>query len=156
PTPFLDLTSLISSGGERGLLSTAFHPSYSTNGLFFVFYTNLSGDLVIARYAVSADPDVADPASGLVLLTVLHPGAANHNGGQLQFGPDGFLYAGTGDGGGSGDPANNAQNLGVLLGKILRLDVSGAGGGSLVPPGNPFVDGDPSTRDEIWAYGLRN
>ena len=152
PTPFLNITALVASGGERGLLGLAFHPDYATTGQFFVAYTISGGALVIARYAVSADPDVALP-DGTVLLTIPHPVYANHNGGQLAFGPDGYLYVATGDGGGGGDPDGNGQDLGILLGKILRLDVDEP---SLIPATNPFVDGDPQTRDEIWAYGLRN
>src|SRR3954466_14211097 len=131
-TPFLDIRSLVLSGGERGLLSVAFHPRYRDNGLFFVYYTNRNGDNNVARYKVSSDPDRADAASGVVLLTIPHPTFANHNGGQLQFGPDGFLYIGTGDGGSGGDPNNNAQNLNQLLGKILRIDVDH--GFSFAPP----------------------
>src|SRR5229473_8721435 len=123
-TPFLDIRSLVLSGGERGLLSVAFHPLYRDNGFFFVYYTNRNGDNNIARYKVSSnDPDLADPASGTILLTIPHPNFANHNGGQLQFGPDGYLYIGTGDGGSGGDPNNHAQDLTQLLGKILRIDV---------------------------------
>jgi glucose/arabinose dehydrogenase len=153
-TPFLDLTSIISSGGERGLLSVAFHPRYRDNGRFFVYYTDGNGDINIARYNVSSsNPNVADANSGLVLLKIAHPVNANHNGGQLQFGPDGFLYAGTGDGGGGGDAPNNAQNTNVLLGKLLRIDVDN----SLyaIPAGNPFANGTGGA-PLIWAYGLRN
>jgi glucose/arabinose dehydrogenase len=154
-TPFLDIRSIVLSGGERGLLSIAFHPHYRENGLFFVYYTNKNGDIVVARYKVSAaDPDLADAASGTILLTIPHPNFANHNGGQLQFGPDGFLYIGTGDGGSGGDPNNHGQDLTQLLGKILRIDVDH---GSLyaLPASNPFFALN-SKRNEIWAYGLRN
>jgi len=149
PTPFLNIASLVSSSGERGLLGLAFHPSYAANRAFYVYYTNTAGNIVIARYLVSAaNPNVADPASAAVLLTIPHPTFGNHNGGQLAFGPDGHLYAGVGDGGGSGDPNNNAQNLGSLLGKVLRLDVNAAT--PYIPAGNPF----PGSL--IWALGLRN
>lgn len=154
--PFLDISGLVNPVGEGGLLGLAFHPDYETNGYFFVSYTR-SGDgaSVIARYTVSADPDVADPTSRQEILSFAQP-YGNHNGGKIAFGPlDGYLYIGSGDGGSSGDPLNNAQNLGSLLGKILRIDVDG-GSPYAVPPDNPFVDGDPATRDEIWAYGLRN
>jgi len=152
--PFLDLTGQISSGGERGLLSIAFDPEYATNGRFFVYFTNPAGDLRIVRYNVSNDPDSADEATADTTLKIPHPGQSNHNGGQLQFGPDGMLWVGTGDGGGSGDPAGNAQNKHALLGKLLRLDVHG-GSGYLIPTGNPGVS-DTSFAPEIWAYGLRN
>jgi len=150
--PFLDIRALVSSGGERGLLSAAFHPNYVANGFFYVDYTDLNGDTVIARYQVSLNPDVADPTSAVILLTIPQP-FANHNGGQLQFGPDGNLYIGMGDGGSGGDPLNNAQDLTSLLGKILRIAV-----GSLpysIPTDNPFVT-NPNARPEVWAYGLRN
>jgi len=153
-TPFLDIRSIVLSGGERGLLSVAFHPQYRDNGLFFVYYTNRNGDNNVARYKVTSDPNRADPASGTILLTIPHPNFANHNGGQLQFGPDGYLYIGTGDGGSGGDPNNNAQNLGQLLGKILRIDVD-HGSPYAIPPSNPFVS-RAGARGEIWAYGLRN
>jgi glucose/arabinose dehydrogenase len=151
--PFLDISALVASGGERGLLGLAFHPGYRTNGFFYVNYTNTAGDTVIARYTVSADPNVANPGSASLLLTIPQP-FANHNGGQLEFGPDGYLYIATGDGGSGGDPGNRAQNLGDLLGKILRIDVDG-GAPYIVPATNPFV-GVPGARGEIWAYGLRN
>jgi glucose/arabinose dehydrogenase len=155
PAPFLDLTSIISSGGERGLLSVAFHPRYRDNGRFYVYYTNKSGDIEIDRYTVSAtNANVADPNSREPVLTIPHPVNANHNGGQLQFGPDGFLYAGTGDGGGGGDTPNNAQNTNILLGKLLRIDVDG-GAPYAIPSGNPFANGTGG-KPEIWAYGLRN
>jgi glucose/arabinose dehydrogenase len=152
--PFLDVSSLVSCCGERGLLSVAFHPDYRDNGLFFVDYTNTSGDTVIARYRVSpADVNRADPASAAILLTIQQP-FANHNGGQLQFGPDGYLYIGMGDGGSAGDPGNRAQNLNELLGKILRIDVN-SGSTYAVPATNPFA-GRTDARGEIWAYGVRN
>ncbi len=153
PAPFLDIRSLVLCCGERGLLSVAFHPNYSQNGFFFVYYTDLTGDINIARYKVGADPNVADPNSALILKTISHRDFANHNGGQLAFGPDGYLYAGTGDGGSGGDPNNNGQNLQALLGKLLRLDVDN--GSPYVPPLNPFV-GRTDARPEIWSYGLRN
>jgi len=158
PTPFLDIRDLVLDGGERGLLSTAFHPNYSENGFFFVYYTNGAGNIEIARFHRSADPNQADPASRIVLLTIPHPNFGNHNGGQLQFGPDGYLYAGTGDGGSGGDPPCNAQSDEVLLGKILRIDVDQNVNSPPfygIPPDNPFAaPGGP--RDEIWAKGVRN
>jgi glucose/arabinose dehydrogenase len=154
PTPFLDLRGLVSCCNERGLLGLAFHPHYATNGFFFVHYTAPNGDVTIARYAVSAtDPNRADPASGAVLLTIPHSTFANHNGGQLQFGPDGYLYAGVGDGGSANDPSNHGQDLGQLLGKILRIDVDRPP--YAIPSTNPFAS-RPGARGEIWAYGLRN
>lgn len=153
PAPFLDLSPLVSSGGERGLLSVAFHPDYESNGFFYVNYTNTGGNTVIARYSVSQDPNAADPSSAAILLTVTQP-FANHNGGQLQFGRDGYLYIGMGDGGSGGDPDNNAQNLGTLLGKMLRIDVDSAFPYA-IPRTNPFV-GMAGALPEIWALGLRN
>ncbi len=157
--PFLTV-SPITAGGEEGLLSMAFHPQYAQNGFFYIYYTDASGNVVIARYRVSADPNVANPGSGVVLLTIPHP-AGNHNGGQLQFGPDRFLYAGIGDGGGGCDSAGagcNAQRDNLLLGKLLRLDVDKNVNTAPfygIPDTNPFVGaGDP--RDEIWAKGVRN
>ena len=154
--PFLDLTPLVSCCGEQGLLSVAFHPQYAANGRFFVDYTNTAGNTVVARYRVSADPNVADPSSGVTLLTILQP-FANHNGGELQFGPDGFLYIGMGDGGSANDPMCNAQNDGSLLGKLLRIDVNqntGAPPFYGIPPDNPFRPaGAPN---EVWDKGLRN
>ena len=159
PAPFLDISRLIASGSEQGLLSVAFHPQYATNGFFYVDYTRKSdGATVIARYHVPpGNPNVADPASAQPLLTIAQP-ESNHNGGQLQFGPDGYLYIGMGDGGGADDQhgtIGNGQDLSQLLGKLLRIDVD-HGSPYAIPPGNPFVDGNPNTRDEIWAYGLRN
>lgn len=154
-TNFLTLTgSTISTGNERGLLGLAFHPDYDTNGFFFVFYTR-SGDgaLVVSRYSVSGNPDVADAASGTPILTIPHPGAANHNGGSLRFGPDGYLYIGTGDGGGGGDQDNNAQNTAQNLGKLLRIDVDGTAPYG-IPATNPYVG--TAGNDEIFHIGLRN
>ena len=157
-SPFLDISSLVSFGGERGLLGLAFHPDYAANGFFYVNYTNTAGETVIARYSVSGDPNLADPASAKILLTASQP-FANHNGGQLQFGPDGYLYIGLGDGGSGGDPQNNGQNLGTLLGKILRIDVDVVDDNRefyYIPPDNPFVGPGDGALDEIWAWGLRN
>lgn len=165
PTPFINLSGLISLGSERGLLGLAFHPNYANNGYFYVNYTNTSGNTVIARYSVSTgDPNVANPSSQLILLTI-NQDFSNHNGGDLKFGPDGYLYIGMGDGGSGGDPLNRAQDMGQLLGKMLRIDVSPTGGlppdcGSgvtnySIPADNPFV-GVPGSCNEIWASGLRN
>ena len=153
PTNFLTLTSAtISTGGERGLLGLAFHPNYATNGFFFINYTNTAGNTVIARYSVSANPNVAN-TTGTILLTIEQP-YANHNGGTLRFGADGYLYIGMGDGGSGGDPGNRAQNINVNLGKMLRLDVdSGTPYG--IPPTNPYAGAIPGN-DEIWAIGMRN
>lgn len=153
---FLNITDRVAAGGEQGLLSVAFHPQYATNGFFFVYYTNRDGDIQIDRFtAAPAGSDVADPASARTILIVPHPGHTNHNGGQLAFGEDGFLYIGTGDGGGAGDVPNNAQNRGVLLGKLLRIDVNSTTQPYAVPQSNPFVN-TTGVRAEIWAYGLRN
>jgi glucose/arabinose dehydrogenase len=158
-TPFLDISSSIACCGEQGLLSVAFHPRYATNGYFFVYYTNAAGNVEIARYQRSAsNPNLADPATRAVLLTIPHPGAQNHNGGQLQFGPDGYLYIGTGDGGSGNDPPCNAQNDAVALGKMLRIDVDQNVNVSPfygVPPSNPFA-AQPFPRNITWAKGLRN
>src|SRR6266498_970636 len=146
--PFLDISNRVgSSGNEQGLLGLAFHPQYAQNGRFFVNYTDNNGDTVIARYQVSSDPNVADSNSEVKLLGVDQP-FANHNGGVLVFGPDGYIYAGLGDGGSQGDPNGNGQNTKVLLGKILRLDVDSAEPYA-IPSDNPFGN-------EVWAYGLRN
>ena len=162
PTPFLDISSKVLAGGERGLLSLAFHPDYASNGLFYVYYTGAGGDLNIERYHVSADPDLADPNSAARLLLIAHP-QSNHNGGQLRIGPlDGHLYIGTGDGGGAGDATCNAQRTNTLLGKMLRLDVRKNLAQAPfygIPADNPFAGaGDPGNLipDEIWALGLRN
>ena len=152
--PFLDITPLVfSRSSEQGLLGLAFHPNYREIGYFYVNYTALNGDDSVARYSVSSDPDVADAATAAVMLAIPDP-APNHNGGNLVFGPDGYLYIGFGDGGGGGDQFRNAQNMGALLGKMLRIDVDSAFPYG-IPPDNPFV-GSPRVRPEIWAYGLRN
>jgi len=164
-TPFLDIQSLVVSGGERGLLSVAFHPNFASNGVFVVNYTRASsnaadvGDTVIARYRVtSPEADVANPSTAQTLLTIDQP-QPNHNGGLAMFGPDGMLYIGMGDGGGGGDvgtghaPQGNGQSLTTLLGKMLRIRVDRTGPYT-VPGDNPSLGS--GTRPEIWAYGLRN
>jgi glucose/arabinose dehydrogenase len=153
PAPFLDLSDEVSNGSEQGLLSLAFHPDYASNGRFFVNYTDRAGDTRIVEFRVSSDADRADPAPVRTILTVDQP-FSNHNGGLALFGPDGMLYIGMGDGGSGGDPEENAQNLGTLLGKLLRIDVDGAVPYT-VPADNPFVE-QAGARGEIWAYGLRN
>lgn len=153
-TPFLNISAKVSSGGEQGLLGLAFPPQYATNGRFFVSYTNTSGATVIASYVVSANPDVADGGSEAIRLTFARP-QANHNGGHLAFGPDGFLYYSSGDGGGSGDPDGNGQDRTDLFGSLLRLDVSAATG-YVSPPDNPWISPTDGFRDELWNYGLRN
>ncbi len=154
--PFLDIAGRVSCCGERGLLSIAFPPDYATKGRFYVNYTDKAGNTVVARFRVTADPDMADSNSEQVVLTVGQP-YNNHNGGQLAFGPnDGFLYIGMGDGGAGGDPQNRAQNPTTLLGKLLRIDVeSGSPVTYTVPETNPFR-GIAGYRAEIWALGLRN
>ncbi|HEX7023137.1 MAG TPA: PQQ-dependent sugar dehydrogenase [Trueperaceae bacterium] len=151
--PFLDLRSIVSCCGEQGLLGLAFHPDYEQNGRFFVDYTDATGNTVVAEYHVSEDADRAAPDSGRGLLQVEQP-YDNHNGGQLAFGPDGYLYISLGDGGSGGDPHGNGQNLGTLLGKILRIDVD-EGDPYAIPDDNPFAH-QSGARPEIWAYGLRN
>ena len=158
--PFLDITAKVASGGERGLLGLAFHPGFPTDPRFFVDYTDLDGNTVVAAYRVSAgDPDVADPASEDVLLHVDQP-FPNHNGGAVVFGPDGMLYIAFGDGGSGGDPMGNGQRLDTLLAKILRIDVdkpppAGSTAHYSIPADNPFVD-QAGAKPEIWLYGLRN
>lgn len=154
PTPFLSL-SVLSSGNEQGLLGLAFDPEYGTNGHFYVNYTfgSGTGSTRISRFTVSADPNVADPASEEILFTVQQP-FTNHNGGDLDFGPDGYLYVGFGDGGSGNDPQNNAQTMSTVLGKMIRIDVHSASPYA-VPPDNPFVS-TPGVLPEIWASGLRN
>lgn len=155
-TPFINLSSLIVSGGEQGLLGLAFHPNYATNGQFFVNYTRASdGATVIAKYTVSsANPNVANTA-GTILMTIAQP-YTNHNGGCIRFGPDGYLYIGMGDGGSGGDPGNRAQNITNNLGKMLRIDVDNpvAPLNYGIPPTNPYVG--IAGNDEIWAIGVRN
>lgn len=156
-TPFLNISTLISTGGEQGLLGLAFHPDYSVNGYFYVHYTDLDGDSQISRFIRSADPNVANAASEFSVLTVTQP-FGNHNAGALRFGPDGYLYIAMGDGGDGGDPGNRAQTRTELLGKMLRIDIDVEPPSSdpyVIPPDNPFV-GDATTLDEIWALGLRN
>ena len=170
-TPFIDLTGLVSLGGKRGLLGLAFPPDYAVSGRFYVYDTRSGtgsevGDIVVSRYRRStSNPLVADPLSRKDLVWgglpyIEHSAFANHNGGHLTFGPDGYLYIGIGDGGGGDDPTNNAQNPNSRLGKILRIDVSVADGnaqGYAVPPDNPFVDAIPiAALPEIWSFGVRN
>ncbi len=152
--PFLDISPLVrSSGSEQGLLGLAFHPNYRSNGYLFVNYINRDGDTVIARFTAPGDRSAADPDSQKTVLTVKQP-FANHNGGMVAFGPDGMLWIGMGDGGSGGDPKGNGQNLGQVLGKLLRIDVD-QGDPYAIPQDNPFV-GRPGARGEIWALGLRN
>ncbi len=153
--PFLDIQGRVRSDGlEQGLLSVAFHPNYVDNGRFFVNYTDREGTTVVAGYQVStADPNRADPDSEQVLMRIAQP-YQNHNGGQLQFGPDGYLYVGMGDGGSAGDPLNQGQDPSTLLGALLRIDVEDSGQYN-IPLDNPFTD-DDGLRGEIWAFGLRN
>ncbi len=166
--PFLDISTRIACCGERGLLGLAFHPNHAANGYLYVNYTYIAagGGLHsrVSRFALSGDPDVADPNSETVIIEFSQP-FDNHNGGALHFGPDGYLYISTGDGGSSYDPQNNSQNTGNLLGKILRIDVDTTGGAKCgsaaglnygIPAGNPLADGAGGACDEIWAYGLRN
>jgi glucose/arabinose dehydrogenase len=154
PTPFLDISSVVGSDGlEQGLLSVAFHPDFASNGFFFVNYTDRQGHTVVGRYTVTEDLDIADSNSEKLLVRIEQP-YANHNGGQIAFGPDGYLYIGMGDGGAANDPQNRAQSLDTLLGKILRLDVD-QGEPYGVPATNPFV-GTDQARPEIWSYGWRN
>jgi glucose/arabinose dehydrogenase len=157
PQPFLDIRALTDVTGEGGLLSMAFDPGYAGNGRFYVYRTNANHDIVVERYTVSNDPNRADPASTLTILQIAHPTYTNHVGGLLAFGPDGYLYLGTGDGGSAGDPNGNAQNPASLLGKLLRLDVRSASAAVpyLIPDTNPFRN-RPGSRPEIWALGLRN
>ncbi len=147
----------VTINGERGLLSMAFHPDYKNNGFFYVYYTTTLGDIEISRYKVSDNPNKADTTTRKIIITIPHRTAANHNGGKISFGPDGYLYFATGDGGNGGDPPNNAQNGKVLLGKMIRIDVDNPGPqlNYSIPPDNPFVN-DTTVADEIWALGLRN
>jgi len=164
---FLDLSNATVMNGEQGLLGFAFAPDYATSQRFFVNFTNRQGDTVVARFRRSTDPAIADPASRFDLrwggangATVIRQPYANHNGGNLVFGPDGYLYIGMGDGGSGDDPQNRAQNPNELLGKMLRVDANVADSdpvGYRIPPDNPFVGGQPVVaRQEIWAFGVRN
>jgi glucose/arabinose dehydrogenase len=151
--PFLDISSMVSQDGEEGLLSMAFAPNYKRSGIFYIYYTDLEGFIQIDQYRRSSDPNRADSSSRRSVIRVPHH-RTNHKGGQLQFGPDGMLYAGFGDGGGGGDPDENAQNLGRMLGKLIRIDPRAVGGYS-IPGSNPFVHRRGALK-EIYAYGLRN
>ncbi|MDP5097512.1 MAG: PQQ-dependent sugar dehydrogenase [Flavobacterium sp.] len=153
-TPFLNISSLVSTVSERGLIGLAFHPNYATNGYFFINYSNTSGDTVIARYSVnSGNPGIAN-TTGTILMTITQP-YSNHNGGSIKFGPDGYLYIGMGDGGSGGDPGNRAQNINENLGKMLRIDVNSTIAPYYTNPAtNPYVG--VAGNDEIWAIGLRN
>ena len=154
PIPFLDIHGRVTVSDEQGLLGVAFHPQYSSNGYFYVNYTGAGDSTHLSRFSVSdGNPDVADPQSELKLMTIYQP-YVNHNGGDVNFGPDGYLYMGLGDGGSAGDPGNRAQNLMVYLGKLLRIDVD-HGNPYAIPPANPFY-GSLSALGEIWAFGLRN
>jgi glucose/arabinose dehydrogenase len=174
--PLLEITDRVKSGGEEGLLSVAFPPGFADKKYFYVYYTNLNGDNQVSRFHLNPANNLGDPAREELIIYFNHPTNTNHNGGQLAFGPDGYLYIGTGDGGGGGDPSGNAQNQGSLLGKMLRIAVEppppgGASGplkiflplafkfepslGYRIPPDNPFVN-IPGFRPEIRALGLRN
>jgi glucose/arabinose dehydrogenase len=155
-TVFLDLSANLSTVSEQGLLGLAFHPNYQSNGFFYVYYTPTAGLSQVSRFTVSANAAIADAASELVLLEIPQP-ATNHNGGQIAFGPDGYLYIALGDGGGGGDPFENGQDRSTLLGSILRIDVDSQENGLnySIPTDNPFI-GEPNVREEIYAYGLRN
>ena len=156
PQPFLDIHASISTGGERGLLGLAFHPRFEINRLFYVYFTNKAGSLAVSELRASAsNPNVRDTGWGRRLLTISHP-LSNHNGGMMAFGPGDYLYIGTGDGGGGGDPNNRAQNVNSLLGKMLRIDVNGRTGSLAyrIPPLNPYVG--KTGRDEVYSRGWRN
>jgi glucose/arabinose dehydrogenase len=158
PEAFLDISGRTTTDGERGLLSMAFDPQYASNGFFYVFYTDVDGVLAIERFSVAAaDSNLAEPLSGLRIISIPHVDFSYHNGGLLAFGPDGFLYIGTGDGAGTGDPGRNGQNTNSLLGKLLRIDVSASTADQpyAIPASNPFVN-QSGMRGEIWASGLRN
>lgn len=153
PAPFLDISARVKSGGEQGLLSMAFHPDYARNGFFFVNFTDIQGSTRVERFRVTGNPDIADAGSSTLVLGIGQP-YSNHNGGHILFGPDGMLYIGMGDGGSGGDPQRNGQNRQSLLGKLLRLNVSGTAPHT-IPQGNPYAGGSAG-RPEIWATGLRN
>lgn len=154
PVPFLDISARVNAAGEGGLLSMAFDPQYATNGAFYVYFTDPTGDVAIERFRVSGNPSLADPVSALRILTITHRAFSNHKGGLVAFGTDGFLYIAPGDGGGGGDPLGSGQNLNTLLGKILRIDVSNASALQpyAIPPGNPFVGAGRTARGDL---GLR-
>jgi glucose/arabinose dehydrogenase len=155
-TPFLDISALVSKGGEQGLLGLAFHPGFKTNRKLYVDYTDRNGNTVVREYRASAtNPDRVDASTARTVIRITQP-YANHNGGMLAFGRDGYLYIGTGDGGAGGDPGNRAQSVNTLLGKILRIGVNShtATRGYTIPPSNPYVG--RTGRDEIWQRGLRN
>jgi glucose/arabinose dehydrogenase len=152
--PFLDLTAKVKSGGEQGLLSAAFHPQYTSNHYFYVYFTGLAGEIRIERFTTTSDPSVADPSSGKVIFTTAHSDFSNHNGGLVAFGPDGMLYAALGDGGSSGDPLGNSQNFDAYLGGMIRIDVD-HGDPYSIPSDNPFV-GQVNRKPELWSKGLRN
>ncbi|MGJ8593711.1 MAG: PQQ-dependent sugar dehydrogenase [Aquaticitalea sp.] len=152
---FLDIVSDVTSGGERGLLGLAFHPNYDTNGYFYVYYSSETNSVISRFSRSSTNPDVADQTSELQLLTFSQP-FNNHNGGDMAFGSDGYLYIASGDGGSANDPQNNAQSLNTLLGKLLRIDVDGTSNGNYgIPADNPYAE-SATNMEEIWAYGLRN
>jgi glucose/arabinose dehydrogenase len=155
--PLLDISARVDPTGEGGLLSIAFDPRFTSNGYIYVVFTDRSHDIVLERYTIGANPNATDPASALTIIHVPHPVYTNHYGGLAAFGPDGYLYLGTGDGGGQGDPLGNGQNPNALLGKLLRIDVSTATSSQpyTIPPSNPFVN-QAGRRAEIWALGLRN
>jgi glucose/arabinose dehydrogenase len=160
PGYFLDIRSKVSTGGERGLLGLAFHPDFETNRRFFVYYTRTDGDIVVSRFTANAAGTAASASTAEPLLLIEHSAQTNHNGGAMAFGPDGYLYIGVGDGGGSGDPEGDSRSITRnFLGKILRIDVNGSGAGTFGrysnPPGNPYL-GATRGLDPIWAYGLRN
>lgn len=160
PTVFLNISGIVLSGGERGLLGLAFHPQYATNRRYFVYYTRQTdGAIQIAEYKQSVSNPMVSETTGTVLITIPHPSFGNHNGGTIAFGPDGYLYAGPGDGGSGNDPNNNAQNINQLLGKIIRIDVNNVPTGQVppynIPPDNPFAGATPGA-DEIFAVGMRN
>ena len=157
-TPFLDISGRVSTQGEGGLLSIAFHPQYASNGLVFLYYTDLGNNIVIERHRAPGNANLAEIGPGLVIVRIPHPTYTNHFGGLVAFGPDGMLYLATGDGGGAGDPQRNAQNPASLLGKILRLDVSASTPVQpyAVPPTNPWLNDPGARRGEVWALGLRN
>jgi glucose/arabinose dehydrogenase len=159
--PFLDIRALTDTTGEGGMLSMAFDPGYASNGHFYVYRTDANHNIVVERYTVSADPNRADAGSVIIIIRIAHPNFTNHYGGLLAFGPDGYLYLGTGDGGSAGDPNGNAQNPNSLLGKLLRLDVGNTSAAVpyTIPATNPYSSqngGQAGSRPEIWALGLRN